>query len=175
VPAWIAAGVSAGGLYLLSGAGGELDFAGDGLVLLCACAFAGHILATARAVKRYEVGPLLAVQLGLCGAFCFAVALVSGDVVAPPEGSVWVALVVTSLFASAVAFFIQTYAQQHAPPARTALILASEPAFAGLFAYLIKGETLSAVGWTGAGLILSAILTVELVPTLRAPRPLPEG
>lgn len=174
-PAWVAAAVSAVGLYLLSGVGGELDFAGDGLVFLCACAFAGHILATGRAVKRYDVGALLAVQLGLCGAFSLVVAAVSGDVVAPRGRTVWAALAVTSVLASAAAFFIQTYAQRHASPSRTALILASEPAFAGLFAYVLNGETLSAAGWAGAGLILVAIVGVELVPTLRPPRPVPEG
>jgi drug/metabolite transporter (DMT)-like permease len=174
-PAWIAASVSAVGLYLLSGAGGSFDLAGDGLVFLCACAFAAHILATSRAVKRYDVGALLAVQLGLCGVFSLCVAALSGDVEVPDETSVWVAIVVTALFASALAFFIQTYAQRHAPPARTALILGSEPAFAGLFAYVINGETLSVLGWLGAGLILVAIFTVELVPQLRPARPVPEG
>jgi drug/metabolite transporter (DMT)-like permease len=174
-PAWVAAVVSAIGLYMLTGAGGEFDLAGDGLVFLCACAFAAHILATSRAVRRYDVGALLAVQLGLCGVFSLAVAGVAGDVQAPRGATVWTALVVTSVFASALAFFIQTYAQRHAPPARTALILGSEPAFAGLFAYLIQGETLTAVGWLGAGLILVAIFTVELVPQLRPARPVPEG
>jgi len=174
-PAWIAAGASALGLYLLSGAGGEFDLSGDGLVFLCACAFAAHILATSRAVRRYDVGALLAVQLGVCGLFCLIVAAVSGEVVAPRDGSVWLAIFVTSVFASAVAFWVQTYAQRHAPPARTALILGSEPAFAGLFAYVIQGETLTALGWLGAGLILVAIFTVELVPHLRPARPVPEG
>lgn len=174
-PAWVAAVVSAVGLYMLTGAGGDFDLAGDGLVFLCACAFAGHILATSRAVRRYDVGALLAVQLGLCGIFCLGVAAAGGDVEVPSDRTVWTALVVTSVFASALAFFIQTYAQRHAPPARTALILGSEPAFAGLFAYLIQGETLTALGWLGAGLILVAIFTVELVPQLRPARPVPEG
>ena len=56
----------------------------------------------------------------------------------------------TLLLASALGFFIQTYAQTKASPARTALILASEPAFAGMFAYLLKGESLTAFGWVGA-------------------------
>ena len=38
--AWAAAGVSALGLYLLSGAGGDFELRGDGLVLLCALSFA---------------------------------------------------------------------------------------------------------------------------------------
>ena len=65
--------------------------------------------------------------------------------------------------------------QRYAPPARTALILASEPAFAGLFGWLLNDERLSATGWLGAGLIMSAILAVEIVPRFRPPRPLPEG
>ena len=40
------------------------------------------------------------------------------------------------------------------PPARTALILASEPAFAGLFGWLLNDERLSVTGWLGAALII---------------------
>jgi drug/metabolite transporter (DMT)-like permease len=120
------------------------------------------------------VGALVAVQLGACGLFCLGAA-VGGDLEAPRGGTVWSALIVTSLLASAVGFLVQSYAQQHAPPARTALILAAEPAFAGLFGYLLQDERLSAVAWTGALLILAAIVLVDVVPRLRPPRPLPEG
>ena len=81
----------------------------------------------------------------------------------------------TSLVASALGFFVQTFAQQHAPPARTALILASEPAFAGLFGWFLADERLSALAWVGAALILAAIVAVEVILRLRPPRPLPEG
>ena len=161
------------GLYLLSGGGSPNR--GDVLVLGCALAFAAHILATARAVRHYDTGALLAVQLGVCGAVSLIGATVTGDLEAPSDGSVWVALVVTALVASALGFFIQTYAQRHTTPARTALILASEPAFAGLGGYAFAGERLSAVGWLGAALIMAAIVAVELVPRLRPPRPLPEA
>ena len=173
--AWAAAGVSAAGLFLLSGAGGELELRGDGLVLLASISFAAHILATSRAVARYDVGALLAVQLGVCGITCLAVAALMGQVEAPEGRTVWSALVVTSLVASALGFFVQTFAQRHAPPARTALILASEPAFAGLFGWLLADDRLSATGWLGAGLIMAAIVAVEVAPRLRPPRPLPEG
>lgn len=172
---WVAAGVSAVGLYLLSGAGGHFSLRGDGLVLGCALAFAAHILVTDRAVDRHDVGALLAVQLGVVGLVCLAAAAVAGDLEAPRGWTVWSALVVTSLIASALGFFVQTYAQQHAPPARTALILASEPAFAGLFGWLLAGERLSAVAWLGAALIMAAIVAVEVVPRLRPPAPRPES
>jgi drug/metabolite transporter (DMT)-like permease len=172
---WAAAAASAVGLYLLSGSGGHFELRGDGLVLLCAVSFAAHILATARAVGRHDAGALLAVQLAVCGLVCLAVAAVGGELERPEGSTVWSALVVTSLVASALGFFVQTYAQRHAPPARTALILASEPAFAGLFGYLLADERLSAVALLGAVLILLAIVAVEVVPRLRPPRPLPEG
>jgi drug/metabolite transporter (DMT)-like permease len=172
---WAAAGVSALGLFLLSGAGGEFSLSGDGLVFLCACAFAAHILVTARAVAQHEVGALVAVQLAVCGFFCLVVAGFGSDLDAPRGATVWNALLVTSLVASALGFIVQTYAQQHTPAARTALILAAEPAFAGLFGYVLQDERLSAVAWTGAALILAAIVLVDVVPRLRAPRPLPEG
>ena len=170
--AWAAAAVSAVGLFLLSGGGAPNT--GDVLVLGCAAAFAAHILATGSAVRRFDTGALLTVQLGVCGLVCIAAATVAGDVQAPADGSVWIALAVTAFVASALGFFIQTYAQRHTTPARTALILASEPAFAGLCGYVFADERLSAIGWLGAGLIMSAILAVELAPRLRPPRPLPE-
>jgi drug/metabolite transporter (DMT)-like permease len=171
--AWAAAAVSAAGLFLLSGTEGFN--AGDGLVLLCAISFSAHILATGRAASSHHAGALLVVQLGVCGVFCTAVAGSAGRLEAPRGGSVWLALAVTALVASALGFFVQTYSQQHASPARTALILASEPAFAGLFGYLLNDERLSALAWSGAGLIMLAIVAVELLPRLRPPRPLPEG
>ena len=148
---------------------------GDLLVVITACSFAWHILVTDRGVKNHDVGALLVVQLGVCGVFCFVVAFTGGDLQIPRSASVWNALAVTAIVASALGFFVQTYAQRHASPARTALILASEPAFAGLFAYLLADETLSALGWLGAALILGSIVAVEAVPYLRPVRPLPEG
>jgi drug/metabolite transporter (DMT)-like permease len=175
VGAWAAAGASLVGLYLLSGVGGDLDWRGDGLVLVAAVALSAHILATARAVRFYDVGALLAIQLAVCGVVPFAIAAVGGELERPEGGTVWSALIVTSLVASALGFFVQTFAQQHAPPARTALILAAEPAFAGLFGWLLADDRLSATEWLGAGLIMAAILAVEVTPRFRPPRPLPEG
>jgi len=170
--AWAAAGVSALGLYLLSGTNGLHE--GDALALLCAACFAAHILVTGRGVRSHNLGALLAVQLGTCGLTCLVAGAMAGQLEAPSGGKVWSALLVTALIASALGFFVQSYAQQHASPARTALILASEPAFAGLFGY-VHGDRLTAVNWFGAVLILAAIVGIEVLPRFRPPRPLPEG
>jgi drug/metabolite transporter (DMT)-like permease len=120
-------------------------------------------------VAKHAVGALLAVQLGFCGSICLAGALASGSLQAPPSASVWSALLITALLASALGFFVQTYAQQHAPPARTALILTSEPVFAGVSSYLLQGTRLTPSAWLGAALIMLAIVGVELLPRLHTP------
>jgi drug/metabolite transporter (DMT)-like permease len=141
----------------------------------CACSFSFHILATDRALRNHNPGALLVVQMTMCGVVSLVAATAAGDLAVPRTGSVWVALGVTSVLASALGFFVQTWAQTLVSPARTALILASEPAFAGLAAFVLQGERLNAFGWLGAVLIMGAIVAVEGVPYLRPVRPLPEG
>ena len=169
VPAvtWAGAAVSAVGLALLAGVGGSWHPLGDALALGCAVAFAAHILVTDAGVRSHAVGGLLAVQLAVCGFACLLGSAAMGDLVVPSSPSLWVALAVTAVIASALGFWVQSYAQRHAPPARTALILASEPAFAGLFGVTLQGDDLTRVSLIGALLILSAIIAVEVLPRRR--------
>jgi len=123
-----------------------------------------HIVILGRFAPELPTEPLAIVQLWTAALVAGAVTLSAEPKMAPPDGSVWMAILVTALFASAAAFFIQTLAQRYLEPTRTALILVSEPAFAGLFAYLLLGETLTARGWIGAVLILAAMVWSEFVP-----------
>ena len=174
--AWGAAAASAIGLFLISGAGGSFTMRGDGLELLCAVAFSAHIVVTSHSVREgHDVAGLVVVQLAVVGFVCLAIAVAAGEVVMPHGATVWGTLVLTAVVATALAFMVQSWAQRHADPARTALILAAEPAFAGFFGWLLAGDRLSLVGWLGALLILGAIIAVDMVPSLRPPRPLPEG
>lgn len=174
--AWLAAAVSALGLYLMSGGVEGFTFRGDGLELLCAVAFSGHIVATGWAVSEgHDVAALVVVQLAVTGFVCTAIAAFAGQLVVPHGAGLWTALVLTSVVASSLAFMVQSWAQREADPARTALILAGEPAFAGFFGWWLAGDTMGLMGWFGAALILGAIVAVDAVPRLRPPRPLPEG
>ena len=78
------------------------------------------------------------------------------------------------MLASAVAFAVQTYAQTLISPTRTALILILEPAFGGLFGWLLAGEVLGLRGWTGAALILAGMAASEVLATFVA-KPDEEG
>ena len=159
------------GLFFLSGGASGIHLLGDGLVLLCAACFAAHILATAVYAGRHDAMMLTAVQLGVvclvCGSLALGAALTGltrEPLALPRQSQVWIALVITAVLASAVAFFVQTYAQRHAPPARTAVIMTMEPVFAGVFGYALAGERLGLMGWIGAGLILAGMLAAEVWP-----------
>jgi drug/metabolite transporter (DMT)-like permease len=66
------------------------------------------------------------------------------------------------VFASALAFYIQTWTQAFISPNRTALILATEPAWALVAAVVLAGQRFGAVQAVGAALVLAAIVGHEL-------------
>lgn len=155
------------GLWLLSGGASGGWNIGDTRVLMCAVAYSAHMIVLGSIGKRHDVLALTLVQLAVTALFCTAAALSpwTEPFALPTSGSIWFALVVTGVLASAVAFAIQTYAQRYVPPARTALILITEPAFGGVFGW-IAGERLGLSGLAGAALILIGMIVSELVGLL---------
>lgn len=71
-------------------------------------------------------------------------------------------IIFTAVFATVVAFFVQTKAQIYLSPTETSLILILEPVSAGFIGYFIGNELLSKAQIIGAILIIIAILINEL-------------
>jgi drug/metabolite transporter (DMT)-like permease len=86
----------------------------------------------------------------------------------PPPTSVWGALLITGIGASAGCFVLQIWAQTVVGATTAAVVLAAEPAFAVATAWVVLGERLTAAGWTGAALILIAIFIVVTKQTDQA-------
>ncbi len=150
------------GLWLLSGASADGWTAGDTRVLLCAIAYSAHMIVLGGPGRKHDARALTLVQLGVTALACAAVSLVFERPYVWPTSSVWVALVVTGVLASAVAFAVQTYAQRILSPAKTALVLIMEPVFGGLFGWL-AGDALGVRGVAGSALILSGMLVAEFL------------
>jgi drug/metabolite transporter (DMT)-like permease len=74
---------------------------------------------------------------------------------------VWAALLVTGIFASAVSYLVQAWAQQRTSATQTALIFALEPVWAGIFGYALAGDRLGPAGWAGCAVILAGIAVAE--------------
>ena len=138
--------------------------AGDLLTLLCALGFALHVVALAHISPRLPLGALAVLQLAFC-TLIMSIALPLFEhswIHASPR--LVIALLVTGVLATAVAFTVQSWAQQRLSATHTALILALEPVFAFLTSFLFYGERLSRRASLGALLILGGIALTELLP-----------
>ncbi len=142
--------------------GGPSGFGlGDVLVIVCAVLFALHIVLLSRWSPRLSAAPLAMVQMGAC-----ALIFSAGGTwtLRMPSTDVWIAIVITGVFASALAFYIQTWAQAHIDASRTALIIAMEPAWAVAAAVVLAGQRFGFLQAAGAALVLAAIVGHELAP-----------
>jgi drug/metabolite transporter (DMT)-like permease len=158
--AWIGVALATVGLGMLSGidAGSAL---GDALVLGGAAVWALQIVILERVTSDYDpVALTFTEMLAACVGFS-AIALALGDFSVPSGWTVWGALLVTGVFASAFAFLVQTWAQRELSATRTALVFALEPVFAGVAGYLLAGDRLGTLGWAGCAVILAGIVVSE--------------
>jgi drug/metabolite transporter (DMT)-like permease len=101
------------------------------------------------------------VEILAAGAAVGAIAAARSDFETPRGWTVWGALLVTGLFASALGFLVQTWAQRRTSATRTALAFAMEPAWTALFGYTLAGDRLGALGWGGCAAILTGIVLAE--------------
>ena len=135
---------------------------GEWLTLACAIAFAAHLLTLAGAAPTVSARRLGTLQISFCALTMLLTLPLGGRPHIHLTVTLAIALAVTALFATAAAFTIQSWAQQHLPAAHTALIFTMEPVFAWLFSLLFLGEHLGRRSLAGAGLILAGILLAEL-------------
>ncbi|OYT60746.1 EamA family transporter [Euryarchaeota archaeon ex4484_178] len=148
------------GLYLLSNMSGGMNF-GDFLTLLCAISYAIQVVLVAKYSRMYNPTSLTIIEL----AFVFLLST---------GGWAWegfyyqmnsfmlFGVIFTGVFATALAILAQTHAQRVIPSSHAAVIYTTEPVFAGIFSYLLLGETLGTNGIIGAALILFGMLLVAL-------------
>jgi drug/metabolite transporter (DMT)-like permease len=155
---WAATVASFVGIALLAGGLSGLNI-GDVLVLLCAVLFALQLVLLGRWSPGLRSAPLALVQM----IGCFVLFSASGTwSLRPPNAQVWLAIAITGVFASALAFYIQTLAQKHLDANRVALILTTEPAWALAAAVVLAGQRFGFEQALGAGLVLAAIVGHEL-------------
>jgi len=160
--AWIGVLIATFGLALLSLNGWSVG-RGEVLTLGCAALYAVHIVGLGQWSRREDAYGLAVVQLGTVSIVCTAIGALNGFVL-PSRTSTWAAVVFLAVFATAVAFFVQTWAQAHLSATRTAVVMTMEPVFATVFAVLFAGEQLTVRIITGAACVLAAMYLVELGP-----------
>ncbi|MEH6992413.1 DMT family transporter [Neobacillus drentensis] len=156
------------GLFLLTMTDVSSLNIGDGFVFICAISFALQIIFTGKFSSKYPTLLLTVIQistvaiLSIISAFFFEdwrksfnpEILLSKDVI--------IALIITSIFATALAFLIQTNFQKYTTATRVALIFAMEPVFAAIAGYYWAAERLSYSALFGCLLIFAGMIFAEL-------------
>lgn len=135
---------------------------GDPIVLVCAIAYAIHIVIVDSITDRFDTLELTLTQIIVAGAEMFLLAYMVSPEPAALDTYSFSAIVFTAVVATIGAFFIQVFAQKHIGPSRTALILLSEPLFAAIFGYLLLQEVLAGRRLLGAALLFSAMVIAEV-------------
>lgn len=156
------------GLYLLT----MTDIAnlniGDAFVFICAIGFASQILLTGKYTKKYPTLFLTVIQiitvsiLSSISAFIFEDWQRALDTTILLTTEVIIALIITAIFATALAFVIQTNFQKYTTATRVALIFAMEPVFAAVTGYIWAGDRLSYTAIIGCLLIFAGMVVAEL-------------
>jgi drug/metabolite transporter (DMT)-like permease len=157
-------------LMTLEGGFGAVN-RGDLLTLGCAACYAAHILVLGHYSRdsSFELVSMAQIVMSALLAWSLYRWLETPYIRWTP--SVWVAIAITGLLATAAAFTLQAWAQRYTSPTRTGLIFMLEPVFAWITSYLLVREGLSLRAAAGALLILAGILLVEIKSPGPAPHP----
>ena len=157
---WLCIFIATIGLALLSVQGFSVGF-GEMLVLMSAIFFAAHIIALSKWSPGRDVYAMTVVQLTIC-ALMAGIASIPEGYSPPPDTGVWAVVVFTAVFATAMAFIIQTWSQAHISATKVAVILTMEVVFAALFAVIFGGEVLTLQVLLGGSLVLLAMYLIVL-------------
>ncbi|WP_079509487.1 DMT family transporter [Mesobacillus jeotgali] len=156
------------GLYLLTMSDVSGLNIGDAFVLICAAGFALHIVFTGKFSSSFPTLILTTVQIFTVAALSAVSSVLFEDwqrAFQPDvifSANVITALLITSVLATALAFFIQTNFQKHTTATRVALIFAMEPVFAAITAYFWAEERLAYSALVGCGMIFAGMILAEL-------------
>lgn len=153
---------------------------GDVLTFVAAGLYAVHIILVGEYTKQHSVSALSVIQVLACAVMAWFMAGAAAAIRWQPVRFEWgwqllLGIGICAIFATAVAFTIQMWAQQYTTPSHAAILFTLEPVFAVITSYILIKERLSGRGIFGAILIFAGILIAELLgppATPESPEPI---
>jgi drug/metabolite transporter (DMT)-like permease len=160
------------GLALITLQGKFLVSFGEFLALVCAFFIAIHIILTDKLSRRNDYGLLTLVQVNIVALFSLIFSLFLDPRVIPIQfnNQLIFSLIINSVFATFVAFVIQTSMQKYTTPTKAAIIFIMEPVSSAFFSYWIAGELFTAKQYVGTSFILLAMVFTEVGTYLKIKR-----
>jgi len=157
-----------GGILLFNADAGFALGPGELWTLGCAVSFGIQIVITNIVAKRSDAVALSWMQIVVCAAFAWVFVAGRGGFRAPVERIPWGVLIYLGVMATALVIVIQTWALARTTPVKAALLFATEPIFASIFAVSFFGERMSGREVLGGGLIILGVLVTEFWKPLGA-------
>jgi drug/metabolite transporter (DMT)-like permease len=185
VTLWVYLGTvaAAAGLYFLTvPASGVAQLnRGDVLTFFAAASYAVHIILVGQYAREHSAAALSILQVLACALMAWLTAFGANAIRWQPmqfnsSGTLWIGIGVCAVFATALAFSLQLWAQQYTTPSHAAILFTLEPVFAVATSFVVLGERLGLRALLGAALVLAGILAAELLGPPAAPEsPEPTG
>ena len=160
---WVSVMLAVIGLYLLCMTGDDMSINyGDGLMLICACLFAFHILAVDRFIDGADGVTLSCIQFGVTAVISAVLMFVFEEPSMEAINMSWLPILYAGVLSSGVAFTLQIITQRHLSPVVAALIMSMESVFSVISGWLIIGETMSERELIGCVIMFAAIILAQL-------------
>ena len=159
--AWSAVALATAGLYFLSVKPDAGIAAGDWLQLGGALLWAVHVLLVGRLTRRHDPLRLSVLQYLVAGLLSLAVALGQERIILDGLQQAAGAIAWGGVLSIGVAYTLQAIVQRDALASHAAVIYSSEGLFSALGGWLVLGEQIGLRGWSGAALLLAAMLLAQ--------------
>jgi drug/metabolite transporter (DMT)-like permease len=174
--AYAGALVAVFGLYYLTipAAGMAYLNRGDVLTFVAAGLYAVHIILVGEYTRQHSAKALSLIQVAACAAMAWLTAGAAAAIRWQPARFEWrwelyLGILICAVFATALAFSIQLWAQQFTTPSHAAILFTLEPVFAVITSYLLIRERLGHRAMLGAIFVLAGILVAEMLGPPAAP------
>ena len=159
---WVAVLLSVGGLYLLCIGEGFSIAPGDGLLILCALCFSGHILVVDHFSRRTDCVKMSCLQFATAAVLCMGIAALTEPIDAGTIVACAVPLLYAGVLSGAVGYTLQIVAQKDTDPTVASLLMSLESVFAVLAGWLLLGDMLTARELLGCMLMMGGIVLAQL-------------
>lgn len=157
-------GCAIAGAALLSGANFQSSpeaLTGDALSALTAFWYAAYFLATKAARARLSTGAVMLIATMAGVAPLLALAVITGETIAPPTALGWVWVMALGMFAHVFGQGAIAFGLGRLPAARSAIVVSVQPVVAALLGLWLFQEAIGPWQVAGGGLVLAGVVIAQ--------------
>ena len=132
------------------------------LELLCAVAFACHILVIDHFSPQVDGVRMSCIQFFVCAALAGVSMLLVEPVSFSAMTRAWLPIVYAGVLSSGAGYTLQILAQKDTDPVVASLLMSMESVFAMLAGWVLLGQALSPREMLGCGLVFAGIILAQL-------------